>query len=313
MTVTIDAIPALINEVFDPVFAEILQRNTWLLSRVRVRGSTVERIKWRVHTSGNNSRGSYGELDNLGTPGMQGYTTAELGWKLNKILVEVSGLAQAISAGEGFVVDLLRNELEEALPDLQEEINTQLLGDGTGNSNKDITGIVAAIDDGTDVDTYAGISRAAQPLWASYRNDNAGGGNRALTMDLMRDVKRTVEDFPRNGRVSAIWCGTALWDAYGQLLIGANEDKRTYNDNIQILAGGYQALLFEGIPVIKVPGYIANRMDFVDERWWEYYILRNFVTERLAKTKDVDTFFMKHYSQLRCKDPYKQGTLLEVQ
>ncbi len=312
MTVTIDAIPALINEVFDPVFAEVLQRNTWLLSRIRVKGSTAKTIKWRVHTSGNNSRGSYGELDNLGTAGMQGYITAELPWKLNKILVEVSGLAQAISAGEGFVVDLLQNELEEALPDLQEEINTQLLGDGTGNSGKDLTGVTAAIDDGTDTATYAGVSRAGQPLMASYRNDNAGGGNRTLTMALMRDVKRTVESFPRKGRVSAIWTGDALWDSYGTLLIGTDDARRSYNDNIQILNGGYQALLFEGIPVIKVPGYAANRMDFVDERWWEYYILRNFVTEKLAKVKDVDTFFMKHYSQLRCKDPYKQGTLLEV-
>lgn len=313
MTVAIDSIPALINEIFDPIFAEVLQRNTFMLSRFGVKGSTAERLKWRVHTSGNNSRGSYGELDNLGTAGQQGYITAELPWKLNKILVEVSGLAQAISAGEGFVVDLLQNELEEALPDLQEEINTQLLGDGTGNSSKDITGITACIDDGTDVATYAGINRGTQPLLASYRNDNAGGGNRALTMAMMRDVKRTVEDFPRKGRVSAIYCGTALWDTYGVLLKGTNDNNRMFNDNIQILAGGYQALSFEGVPVINVPGYPANRMDFVDERWFTYYILRNFTTEKLAKTKDVDTYFIKHYSQLRCKDPYKQGCLLEVQ
>lgn len=313
MTVSISSIPALINEVFDPIFAEILQRNTFFMSRFRVRGSTAEKIKWRVHTSGNNSRGSYGELDNLGTPGMQGYITAELQWKLNKILVEVSGLAQAISAGEGFVVDLLQNELEEALPDLQEEINSQLLSDGTGNGGKDITGIQAMIDDGTDVATYAGINRGTQPLWQSYRNDNSGGGNRALTMALMRDVKRTVESHPRNGRVSAIYTGAALWDTYGVLLKGTDDDNRSFNDNIMVLAGGYQALSFEGLPVVNIPGYPANRMDFVDERWFEYYVLRNFVTEQLAKTKDVDTFFTKHYSQARCKDPYKQGVLLEVQ
>ena len=313
MTVALATIPALINEVFDPVFAEILQRNTFFLSRMPVAGSTAERLKWRVHISGNDSAGSYGEQDALGTAGRQDYITAELEWKLNKVLVEVTGLAQAVSEGEGFVRNLLQNELTEALPDLQEEINTQLLSDGTGNANKDLTGIYAAIDDGTDVGTYAGIDRTVQTLWQSYRNDNAGGGNRALTLALMRDVKRTVEAHPRKGRVTAIYCGDALWDAYGALLIGSTENKRQYNDNIQTLEGGWKSLGFEGVPVIKVPGYAANRMDFVDERWWTYYILRNFVTEQLAKTRDVDTFYTKHYSQLRCKDPHKQGTLLEVQ
>lgn len=311
MTVKIDSIPALINEVFDPVFAEILQRNTFFLSRMPVKGSTAERLKWRVHVSGNNSAGSYGEVDPLGTAGMQGYTTAELQWRLNKVLVEVTGLAQAVSEGEGFVRSLLQNELEEALPDLQEDINSQLLSDGTGNGAKDLTGLYAAVDDGTDVATYAGIVRAAQANWKSYCNRN-GGVNRALTLALMRDVKRTVESHPRNGRVTAIYCGEAQWDAYGALLIGSTESKRQYNDNIQTLAGGWQSLGFEGVPVIKVPGYDAHRMDFVDERWFTYFILRNFVTEKLAKTKDVDTFFMKHYSQFRCKDPYKQGSLRDL-
>jgi hypothetical protein len=311
MTVKLDTIPELINEVFDPVFAEILARNTFFLSRFPVRGSTAERLKWRAHISGNTSVGSYGEVDGLGTAGNQGYTTAELAWKLNKVLVEVTGLAQAVSQGEGFVRDLLQNELEEALPDLQAEINSQIMSDGTGNGGKDLTGLYAAIDDGTDVATYAGVTRAGTPEFAAYCNRN-GGVNRALTLALMRDVKRTVEAHPRNGRVTAIYCGDAQWDNYGTLLIGATESKRNYNDNLQVLAGGYQALFFEGVPVIKIPGYNAHRMDFVDERWFTYYVLRNFVTEKLAKTKDVDTFFMKHYSQLRCKIPYKQGSLRDL-
>ena len=127
MTVALATIPALINEVYDPVFAELLQRNTFFLSRFPVEGSTAERLKWRIHISGNSSRGSYGETDALGTAGRQDYMTAELTWKLNKILVEVTGLAQAVSAGEGFVCDLLANEMEEALPDLQECINTEIM------------------------------------------------------------------------------------------------------------------------------------------------------------------------------------------
>jgi hypothetical protein len=311
MTVKLSTIPELVNIIYDPVFAEILQRNTFFLSRWPVQGSTVERLRWRVHISGNTSRGSYGEIDGLGTAGNQGYTTAELAWKLNKILVEITGLARAVSEGEGFVRNLLQNELEEALPDLQEQLNTELLSDGTGNGGKDLTGIKAMIDDGTDVAIYAGIDRGVQPLWASYCNRN-GGVNRALTLALMRDVKRTVESHPRNGKVTAIYCNEALWDTYGSLLIGSTESKRVYQDNISTLSGGWQSLGFEGVPVIKVPGYPGNRMDFADERWFTYFILRNFVTEQLAKTKDVDTFFTKHYSQPRCKDPYKQGSLRDL-
>lgn len=311
MTVQLATIPELITEIYDPVFAELLQRNLFFLSRMPAKGKSAEKIKWRAHIGGNDSAGSYGETDDLGPAGNQSYMIAELAWKLNKVRVEITGLAQAVSSGPGFVRNLLQNELSEALPDLQQDINSQLLSDGTGNGGKDVTGIYAAIDDGSVVSEYAGIDRGSQPLWCSYVNENSGT-DRELTLDLMRDVMRTVESHPRNGQVTAIYCDSTLWDAYGRILIGAQETKRSYVDNIQVLAGGYRALIFEGRPVINVPGWTAKRMDFVDERWFTYWILKNFVTEALAKVKDVDSFFTKHYSQFQCKDPYKQGSLRDV-
>lgn len=121
----------------------------------------------------------------------------------------------------------------------------------------------------------------------------------------MRDVKGTVE--ARNGRVTAIYCGSKQWYRYGDLL----RSERRQQNSIT-LTGGYQALDFEGIPLIKVPGYSQTRMDFVDENLLEYVVLKDFEAKPMAKTKDSDVIWVTHYSQLVCRNPYRMGSLQDL-
>ena len=99
------------------------------------------------------------------------------------------------------------------------------------------------------------------------------------------------------------------------------------------LTGGYQALDFEGVPVIKVPAYPAGRMDFVDERMIEYHMLpvtsdnaaiaglRNVVAVPglpgfgilvLGASKDAADFWVIHYSQVVVRNPYRSGILKDL-
>ena len=121
----------------------------------------------------------------------------------------------------------------------------------------------------------------------------------------MRDVKNTVET--RGGRVSAIYCGSDQFYAYGDLLV----HQRRQNTP-QTLTGGYQALDYEGIPLIKVPGYDQTRMDFVDESMLEYTVLKDFSAMPMAKTADADNIWVVHYSQLVCRNPYRMGSLQDL-
>ena len=300
----------LIVQLYKGPWVEALYTNTFLLRRIQQKQGAGEGARWPVRYAGNTSAGSYAEGDTGAGAGNQGFKKAFLTWKLNKVEVEVSGLAQAVGDNGGMIVPALRTELDLGLSDVRGNINTQLMSDGSGNSGKDITGLFAAI---SDTGTYAGLDRGTYTWWKSYVSANAGTP-RALTEELMRDVKSTVE--ARGGRIGAIYAGSKQWYAYGDLL---RVERRQYTpyvvNQVQTpngLTGGYQALDFEGIPLIKVPGYSQTRMDFVDEELLEYVVLKDFEAKPMARTKDSDVIWVTHYSQLVCRNPYRMGSLQDL-
>ncbi len=324
---TLTTLAELIVKLYAGPWVDALHKETFLLVRLGERGNVKtgrgNGIRWPVRYAGNSSASSYGEGDAAAGAGNQAAKEAYLAWKYNRVEIAVSGQALAVGANGGMVVDPLRFELDNGLLDMRSNINTQLMGDGTGNSGKDITGLRAAI---ADTGTYAGLDRASYTWWKAYVNAN-GGTPRNLTEELMRDVKKTILE-SRGGRVTAIYTGSAQWYKYGDLLRAERRqmDART-------LTGGYQALDFEGIPVILVPGYPAGRMDFVDENLLEYHMLpitnenaeiaglRNVVAVPgqpgfgiliLGTTSDAVGFWVIHYSQLVCRNPFKMGSLQDL-
>lgn len=305
MAATTTTLADLIVQLYKGPWVEALFKNVFLLTRLQERGQVKtgggDAIHWPVRYAGNTSAGSYGETDTAAGAGNQSFKKATLGWKLNKVEIEVSGLAQAISESGGMIAPALRTELDMGLLDLREAVNTQLMADGTGNSGKDITGLFAAI---ADTGTYANLDRATYTWWKAYLNAN-GGTPRNLTEPLMRDVKSTVES--RGGRVTAIYTASKHFYQYGDLLVAERRQNTPTT-----LTGGYQALDFEGIPVIKVPGYTEGRMDFVDEDLFEYQVLKDFEAVPMAKTKDADQIWIRHYSQLVCRNPYRMGSLQDL-
>jgi hypothetical protein len=282
-------------------WVEALWTNTFLFTRIQRKSGVGEGVRWPVRYAGNTSAGSYAESDTGAGAGNQGFKKAFLSWKLNKVEVEVTGLAQAVGDAGGMIVPALRTELDLGLSDLRGNINAQLMSDGSGNASKDITGLYAAI---ADTGTYAGLDRGTYTWWKSYVSAN-GGTPRNLSEELMRDVKSTVE--ARGGRVTAIYAGSKQWYRYGDLL---RAERRQQNPTS--LTGGYQALDFEGIPLVKVPGYSQTRMDFVDEELFEYVVLKDFEAKPMAKTKDSDVIWITHYSQLVCRNPYRMGSLQDL-
>lgn len=301
MAATTTTLAELIVQLYKGPWVEALFTNTFLLTRIQQKQGAGEGVRWPVRYAGNASAGSYAEGDSGAGAGNQGFKKAFLGWKLNKVEVEVSGLAQAIGDNGGMIVPALRTELDLGLSDVRGNINSQLVSDGTGNSGKDITGLFAAI---ADTGTYAGLDRGTYTWWKSYVSAN-GGTPRNLTEELVRTVKSTVE--ARGGRVTAIYAGSSQWYRYGDLL---RAERRQQNPTS--LTGGYQALDFEGVPVIKVPGYPQTRMDFVNEELLEYMVLKDFEAKPMAKTKDSDVIWVTHYSQLVCRNPYRMGSLQDL-
>lgn len=61
------------------------------------------------------------------------------------------------------VADLMDRQLQSDAIDMMQAVAAQLYADGTGNGNKNFTGLAAAVDDGTSVATYGSLARATYP------------------------------------------------------------------------------------------------------------------------------------------------------
>jgi len=327
MPATLTTLAELIVQLYAGPWVDALTKNTFLLTRLQERGKVITgkgaAIRWPVRYAGNSAVGSYADGGAAAGSGQQAAKQAVLAWKYNRAEVSVTGPSLAAGAAGGMVIDPLRFELDNGLLDMRDSINTQIMSAGTGNSSLDITGLYAAL---ADSGTYAGLPRDTYTWWKAYVSAN-GGTPRGLSEALMRTVAQTVAD--RGGKLTAVYTGSAQWYAYGDLL---RSERRQQNPTS--LTGGYQALDFEGVPLIKVPGYTAGRMDFIDEDLWEYQILpvtdatqqavtglRNVVAVPgvpgfgilvLGATKDSADFWIIHYSQLVCRNPYRMGVLKDL-
>ena len=119
------------------------------------------------------SNGSYAGLDTLSTAQTSDRIMAAIEPRQYYASVVVSGIQQAVNQGDGRVLDLLATEMESKASDLKDTMGDGFYGDGTGNANKDIVGLRAAVDDSTFVTTYEGISRATYTQWRSTITSDA--------------------------------------------------------------------------------------------------------------------------------------------
>ena len=172
-------------------------------------------------------------------------------------LITVSGIQKAVNKGPAAAVDLIAAETEQRARDLKTEMARQLYLDGTGNQGKDILGLAAAVDDSTNVVTYANLSRSTYTNWrASYTTQS---GALALS-DLASDVDaatKSSEDGPTiiittQAIFSII---EALYTPTTSNMFSMNDYRLTEAGLVKVGGGvigqqGFRAQQFRGIPIV---------------------------------------------------------------
>jgi len=276
------------------------------------------RIQIPFHYAGNTTAGSFIEGDDLSTAGKQSRRMLAFDYKRIYVTAGVDGLQEAIANNGGIVGinDLLNSEVMRAVEDLMDELNTQALSDGTGNSSADVSGVQFQI---ADDNTWGGLARASYAWLQAYQNDN-GGEDRALTEELMRTIHNTLVD-TRKSKYNAILCGSDIYDAYEDLM----GDRKRYID-MKVGDISFKGLSFKQRPLISIPGYAANRMDWIrkGDLVLKYLPIQSvdnknrvvkgpFKVEEVAKTSDDTYFNIIMYPQLVCLNPWKQATLKDVE
>lgn len=279
-----------------------MDRDIFVLQRFGRESGVGTEVQWKVHYAGNASAGSYNESTQVSSvsPGQQSYDQARIPFRQNWIHVQVTGLAQAATKGAGGYMEALSTETAEALDDLKNELNDQLVKVGAKSAATDLDSFDQII---ANTGVYATIDRSGADWWKSAVLAN-GGTPRALSVELMQNMMVELEKPARKSKPSAIFGARQHYYDYGNLL---SEQRRYVNEDT--LDGGYKALDFEGIPFIAVPRLDAGSVYFLDESEWKYYVLQNFETTPKDTDLDADRFMITHYSALVCKHPGRQGRI----
>ena len=262
----------------------------------------------------------------LSTPGLaQSYTgadelplsftttnyAAEFPWANYAELIPITGEDDYKNQGDSAVVNLIQAKVQEADLDLRQTIGSHLQLDGTGNSSKNIIGLAAAVDDGTNVVTYGNISRTTFTNWKAVYSANASVG-RALTLSLMNTMmENTSKDNDKpNLIITTHGCHSKF--------IGLQQPNVRY-ENADLANMGFKNVAFQGrlvvvdeqvqtSPVHKVWFLNSNYLDLWSQRsrFFRYVPFQQLPTQDAAVAKILVTL------QLVCSSPRMQGQLTDV-
>jgi len=264
-----DYLDAYIKKVYLPQFVDqILGSNPTTL---RFFGKAKERrggspIMVNLSIGKNASGGSYGKWDSENLVFYDTKTQAEFTWKYNRKFIVLSHIDELENAGDGKVIDLIGSEIETAKQSFKDDLGIQFFGDGTGNNSLDITGLKAAIDDGTVVDTYAGIKRTDYSWWKS-RYDYNSGVDRALTVALMQRMMGLCSGgVDSSDKPTLIVTTQNLFDKYASLM-----DVTRDRGESELARAGFSVLYFAGIPITVDSHCPEKYMYFINENhMWMY-------------------------------------------
>lgn len=197
----------------------------------------------------------------------------------------ISGIQKAVNQGEAAVINLVGTELEWTAKRLRDEFGRQIYGDGTGNSNKDLLGLIAAIDDSTNVTNYGGLSRATFTNWRATLT--AQSGSLALS-----DLASDFDAAQRGNDAPTLMISTpAVFSIYEALLTPTVSHQFSQNDfrlventgavgsSIVKVGGtvaanqGFRALTFRGIPFVSDEKCTSGNIYTLNENHLKFYTL----------------------------------------
>lgn len=258
--------PALVNNAVnneDPVTMRLLNDAEKMSGE-----SLVIPIKKAKSSAG----GSYGGFDTLSTAAEQTRTNAEFEEKRLYQSITLDNLDIVKGKGKEAVLDHVKTSVEEAQMDLADTFSTQLYSDGTGNSSKDLTGLDAVCDDGTNVATYGNINRSTESYWqGNYTNSAAvlSTSIMATHFDECSDAGEMptmiVTTYDLWSKLESLLAGTQQTNINGYAkLASSSKQKKQMEFGIN---SGFNAISFRGVPVVASKYVTAGRMYFLNEKY----------------------------------------------
>ena len=193
-----------------------------LLAKVKKRSSGGVRIEQPVAYAFNASGGWYSGLEVLNTNQETTRTRAYFDWKSIFQPIVINNM-EAFKNGVKMnnkeqVVDLLKQEMEEAKESLKNNLATALYADGTGATiggvaNGAMNGLKNSIDDGTEVTSFGDINYSSYSWWQAQVETSVGG----LTLSHLATQYSAASSGNGRESVNLIETTETLFNAYEAL------------------------------------------------------------------------------------------------
>lgn len=239
-----------------------------------------ERIVEPLMYGKNTTAGSYNQYDTLDTTPQEGIDSAEYNWKQYSVSITIDGKTERQNSGKARMIKVLEAKTNQAEMSLTEQLSTGLFSDGTGNGNKDLTGLEAMVN---STGTYGGINSATYTWWQA----GVESTSEALGLPKMRTGFNTAsvggKDTP-----SLIVTTQTLYEKYEGLFTATIT--MFSSQTKEIVDGGFQTLEFKGVPLVWDELCPSGTMYFLNKKHMKLTVHKdaNFETTDFVKPENQD-------------------------
>lgn len=237
---------------------------------------------------------------------------AEWNWAQYARALGITGLDALRNRGARAVTNLIKTSLEGIEMELREDMGTDLYSDGTNNNSKAFVGLDAAVDDGTNVVTYGGVSRTTYPNWKANYYANGGVG-RAWTPTLLNTAFDTASK--DNDRPGVIMITHGIYQKH---LTFAQAGIRHYGD-ASAADLGFRSLTYQMRPMIvdeMIPTSPQHRAYLLNLKYFVFYTSseRQFLMTPFQRppNQDVAIAMFLWAGQLANTSPRMQAVIRDV-
>ena len=188
--------------------------------------------------------------------------------------IALAGSDLSVNKTKMKTLDLMTTMMESRAQDAADDIGNFFQGDGTGFGGKAPMGLIGIVDNGSDLATYGGLSRA------TYNGLNAvvtaSGGT--ISLLKVRTLWNGISDGPI--RSDCIITDYTTWSYFEQLLTPFQRNTMTATDlkgSTVSAASGYADMYWDGMKILRdkkiTTGYFymlnMKWLNFYGLNWWE--------------------------------------------
>lgn len=306
------------SDDFSDYLADAITSKEVILAHLNAKGfkktrdggyNIVEQIMYSKHTQAR----PYSQFGIINVTPQDPFTAARYAWKQVAVPMTYSGLQKFQNSGSKHqIIDLIDAFLEHAEVSLSIEVAREIMGDGTGYGSTEITGLAAAVEDGTAWATYGGIDSNTYTWWRNQWTGTVGsfaanGVDSMLTMynNCMRgQLKPTL-----------IVTDQSTYESYEKSLlkierIQVTPDNKTNSDI------GFDALLYKNTPIVFDTNCTAGYMYFLnaDTLRWNVASGNEFRMTPLQQpyNQDAQSRLILLYAQISLNNRARNGVLTGI-